>query len=98
MAPENQKNGWVSPGDDTELKKDLQKKYEWFLNVLYMVLLMCISGYFFINTILHIHLYGIDVLSIFKIIIFAILFVVGPFGLKGIYTEYTKFKKCRYLC
>lgn len=93
MNKELQKGGWFSPADDdTSVKKDLQKKYGWFSNVLYMVLLLIISGYLLIQTVKYISLYGADFFSILKIAIFAILVLVSLFGLKGIYTDFTHFK------
>ncbi len=90
------KNGWHSPGDDAAVKKDLQKKYGWFSNILYMVLLLIISGYFLVQTALHINSYGIDVLSIIKVILFAVLIFMSLLGLKGIHIEYTQFKQAHF--
>lgn len=96
MEANEKRNDWLSPDDDAEVKKDLQKKYGWFLNILYMVLLLVISGYLLVHTVQYIQLYGIDFFNILKIILFAILIVVGLLGLKGIYTEFTKFRNAEF--
>lgn len=96
METKAKKNGWFLPCNDKEVKKDLQKKYGWFSNILYMVLLMIISGYFFVHTVLRISTQGLHFYSILKIIILVVLFLFGLFSLKGIHMEFTKFKNAEF--
>ena len=81
MRTEATRNGWFSPGDDAEVKNDLKKKYGVFLNLLYMVLLLVIAGYFLIQSIKHISLYGADFFNIIKIIISVVAILYALFGL-----------------
>ncbi len=96
METKEANNGWFLAGDDPELKKDLQKKYEWFLRVLYRVLLIGICGYLLGNSVLYMCFYDGNIISIIKSIIYVLLIVVGLFGLVNIYTEFHKFKNAQF--
>ena len=75
------KGSWFSPiAGDTSVKKDLQKKYSWFSRILYNVLLVAIGGYLLMQTIKEISLFGPDVFSIVKIVIWVILLLIGIVG------------------
>lgn len=87
-----QKNGWFTPANDEDVKKDFQKKYDGLTNILYMALLFLISGFLLIRTVKEISLYGAAVLSIVKIIIFVILLIVSILGFIGINNDYNQFK------
>ena len=96
MRTEATINGWFSPGDDAEVKNDLKKKYGVFLNLLYMVLLLVIAGYFLIQSIKHISLYGADFFNIVKIIISVVAILYALFGLIGIYIDLNQFKNAEF--
>lgn len=66
-----QNGGWFSPNaNDGAVKKDLQKKYGWFSNILYWVLLFVIGVYVLVKVIGDMRLYGTGFFDIIKLIIF----------------------------
>lgn len=87
------KGSWFSPiAGDTSAKKDLQKKYSWFSRILYNVLLVAIGGYLLMQTIKEISLFGPDVFSIVKIVIWVILLLIGIVGVIEIGKNLIQFK------
>ena len=89
-----QNGGWFSPNaNDVAVKKDLQKKYGWFSNILYWVLLFVIGVYVLVKAIGDMRLYGTGFFDIIKLIIFSVMVLAGAIGIFDFFKDVVNFKK-----